>query len=273
MSSIETMKLIIETYRFEQPVPESIRARLLQAKKRTLIAILTANKEYTAYSAIIIFVFFWLRKIGLGTSIVKTAAVTTTILALTTGTIVSTTAVVVKHSLKPNNTLMFSLKSVKEQFGFPRSTSANNEKSVPQTNIKSNSPENVTYSLYEFSVKVRAASSDEWINSTISINKDDIVSIEATGMVSTKENTPFVGPEGGSSLDGLCKRICKDAPYGALIMKIDAGSAPIYVGPKYNYIATENHVPYFRVNDCKKSFIDNTGTFDVIVKIKRKNNL
>lgn len=93
MNNTEAIKLILQTYRLEMPVPPGIAKRMLKSRKSNLIAILKKVGKYSLITAAVVYLFFLLKKMGLTTTLLKLNAVLFVAAGTAATTIVTTTTV------------------------------------------------------------------------------------------------------------------------------------------------------------------------------------
>ena len=73
-SSIHTFDLVLEKYRFREPLPEADRRAALRLKSESLRRVLEANGRYGALYGLVLWLFFHARKFGLKLTIVQAEA-------------------------------------------------------------------------------------------------------------------------------------------------------------------------------------------------------
>jgi hypothetical protein len=93
MTNTEAIKLILQTYRFETPVPPGTGSRMLKSRKTNLIAILKKVGKYSLITAAVVYLFFLLKKMGITTTLLKLNAVLFVAAGTAATTIVTTTTV------------------------------------------------------------------------------------------------------------------------------------------------------------------------------------
>jgi hypothetical protein len=77
------LEKLIEKYKFTKPIPDSAREKLIKSRSRVFKSALKEVGEYSIWFALIVYFFFKLRSIGLGSSIAaaKIAAVVSAVVA------------------------------------------------------------------------------------------------------------------------------------------------------------------------------------------------
>lgn len=103
MTNIEAIKLILQTYRFDSPVPAHIRSQLFFAKKQTLVFILTKYGKYTLFAKAVIKTFLYFREIGFGISMAKSAAVVISAAAITACAVILSGALITQKIIHTNS--------------------------------------------------------------------------------------------------------------------------------------------------------------------------
>lgn len=73
-SSIQTFDLVLEKYRFREPLPEADRRAALRLKSESLRRVLEANGRYGAAYGLVLWFFFRARKFGLKPTLVQAKA-------------------------------------------------------------------------------------------------------------------------------------------------------------------------------------------------------
>lgn len=73
-SSIQTFDLVLEKYRFREPLPEADRRAALRLKSESLRRVLEANGRYGAAYGLVLWFFFRARKLGLKLPLVQAKA-------------------------------------------------------------------------------------------------------------------------------------------------------------------------------------------------------
>jgi hypothetical protein len=121
-------------------------------------------------------------------------------------------------------------------------------------------------------IKIRATAG--WVNTGISLNIGDKVTIQAKGVVSTLKTSPtsISGPNGQKKYKcglELAPPPCalNYAPYGALVGKIGYAKA-FMVGKKLTFTAKNAGILYLAVNDNLIHYADNKGFFLVTIDSK-----
>jgi len=94
MTNTETIKLILQTYRLEMPVPPGIAKRMLKSRKSNLIAILNKVGKYSLATAAVVYLFFLLKKMGITTTLLKLNTILFVAAGTAATTIVTTSTVV-----------------------------------------------------------------------------------------------------------------------------------------------------------------------------------
>ncbi len=75
MNKTEQLEKLLRKFRFDRPVEPGVRERISRNKKRQFTAIMKKTGGYTFSFGIVASLFFALKKLGLGVSIVKTALI------------------------------------------------------------------------------------------------------------------------------------------------------------------------------------------------------
>jgi hypothetical protein len=87
--SIDILQRLLERFRLTQPLPADIRAHVLATKRRRFVATLRRTGDYTVLFGASAWIFFTLRRFGIGISVTKSAFILT-MAALTLAGAVST---------------------------------------------------------------------------------------------------------------------------------------------------------------------------------------
>jgi len=72
----ELLRRILHTYKLDNPMPPDVKRQMILSKKSTLISILKLKGKYSIPVMMIIAVFFWTKKLGIGISITKSILAT-----------------------------------------------------------------------------------------------------------------------------------------------------------------------------------------------------
>jgi len=75
MNKTEQLEKLLRKFRFDRPVEPGVRERISRNKKRQFTAIMKKTGGYTFSFGVVASLFFALKKLGLGVSIVKTALI------------------------------------------------------------------------------------------------------------------------------------------------------------------------------------------------------
>jgi hypothetical protein len=71
VNNIETLKLILKMYSFEQPIPDSVKLQMMVSMRKNLVIILKRFGKYGIMTMTAVYLFFVLKKIGLSVSLLK----------------------------------------------------------------------------------------------------------------------------------------------------------------------------------------------------------
>lgn len=97
MRKIEQFEKLMSKFRFTRPVPLEVRRRISSSKKKQFRTILKKTGGYSVSFGIIASLFFSLKKLGMGVSIIKTAIILASVTAASVVLIATGVYTTVKH--------------------------------------------------------------------------------------------------------------------------------------------------------------------------------
>jgi hypothetical protein len=101
MNNFEIIDSVLSKYKLDHALPDSVRREIIRSKKDILINILKSAGKYTFFTAVIINILLFAKKLGFGVSAVKLNIAIKTIIVVTTSTAAITTGTAVyNHSIK-----------------------------------------------------------------------------------------------------------------------------------------------------------------------------